>query len=404
MICWVINIAILVVITLLTLRAIKGGLSHSIFFSGLSIRFIGGISAAFIFLEVYRSSDSVTFYEIAGSLLEQYSLGSIIKGDFEFENLENQPRVLFFIRVLSFFLFVSGGSYWITTLYFALFSFICSWYFIIEFIKLYPKQKVVVTSCFLFIPSVVFWSSGILKDTLAFNALLILVIQVLKINRANKFFLAEILFGILSVVILLKIKHYLLIAFLLFSGLTFGILVFRRLKGALKWGLSLLVLVIFFFLSQTIHPYLKVQRIPQTIFENNSTINKRTSSEKQVGIIVADPTWRSVLTQVPYSLFTGLFRPTIFDKTPTLGMIHKIENLILLSLFMFSILLIIKEQPHFNWPVLAPSVLCICTLATLLALTTPNLGTLVRYKNAFMPFLFLITSTLPYKYLTSTTE
>ncbi len=404
MIYWLLNIALLALVVYLSRRYLQSNFPSWVFPTALFLRIIAGIATGIIFHHYYPGSDSIRFFEGAELLLDQASLSSIILQPLEIQAFENQPRVLFFLKILSVFMYMTGQSYWLTVLWFAIISFLVSWWATLEWTRIFPHLKLPITVTLLFIPSILFWSSGILKDTVSYCALLLLVTSALKFRNTSRIKWFELLIAGVSLYLLYAIKHYLLITFLLFAGILFGSLVFKRLNGVARWLTSLGILLLFFISTQFIHPYLTIDRIPQTISENNQAIIQRTPEENQLGIVVAEPSWTEVIEQVPVSLYTGLFRPTIFDNIPWIGIIHQIENLLLLTLAILSLLIAIKQRTQFDWPLLIPGLFAICLLATLLAMTTPNLGTLVRYKNAFMPFLFIILSVLPFQYLTSKSE
>ncbi|MEP1095257.1 MAG: hypothetical protein ABJG78_09115 [Cyclobacteriaceae bacterium] len=403
MIIWILHIILIGALGLVVYRATKNELSALIFSTALGLRVVASMIAAFIFYNLYPG-DSITFYESAKNALNNHSIWSIITGDFVSIDYSRQPRVLFFIQILSAILVLSGGSYWIASLYFALISFTASTYFVVQFGRLFPSLKRLSIALFLFMPSVLFWSSGILKDTISYSAFVIVVALILKVQEGVKVRWFELLIGILSLFVLFKIKHYLLIISFLFAGVTLSISWFRKLNGIWKWVVAVPTLLILFTMTQFVHPYLKIGRIPQTIYENNQIIIEKTNDKNQLDIAVEKPEWMAVLKEIPSSLYAGLFRPTIFDKTPPLGIVHKVENLALVSLIFLTLLSWSSLKPKVNWRLILPAIFCISVLATLLAMTTPNLGSLIRYRNAYLPFLFLILGILPFQYLTSRTS
>lgn len=400
MIYWIINSVIIILLGWLIIKTTQSVLPVVICSSGLIIRLVSGILGGILFYTLYPETDSISFFTLTNQALDEGSLWSIFNGNFDAGSYTNQPRVLFFIKVLSVFLLISGGSYWIASLYLTLLSFAASAYFVTSYIKIFNTHKTEVIIAFFFIPSILFWSSGILKDTLAFSAFLILITLTLRLHQ-KRIRWYDVFLGLLFLIVLFKVKHYLLITWLIFTGILIAFQLFLKLKGATRWAVSLLVIGSFFTLTQFVHPYLNVERIPQTVYELNHQIIDSTNPEKQLAIRVEEPTWKALVMEVPKSLFVGLFRPNIFDSTPVWGIPHKIENLILTILFISSILIFIQKKPKVNWHIVIPSIVCICMLAILLTMTTPNLGTLVRYKNAFMPFLFFLVSILPYQYITS---
>lgn len=404
MIFWVLNIIALVALSLVLYRQVWNELSPLVFSAALGLRILASIIAGLIFYRVYPGGDSTFFYESAKFALEDHSIWSIIAGDFSPAGYARQPRVVFFIQILSVLLALTGGSYWLASLYFALISFAASLFFVVQFARLYPNLKLVAMLCFLFLPSVLFWSSTILKDTISYSALVIVIALILKVFHDSKIKWFELVLGAVCFLVLFKIKHYLLIISLLFAGITLSIYWFKKLSGIWRLVVAVPILVISLGMTQFVHPYLKVGRIPQTIYENNKTIIDKTSHENQLGIVVESPDWKSVLLEIPRSLYAGIFSPTVFEKTPKLGIVHKIENLLMTSLMFLSILSCLRLKPRINWKLVIPSIFCIAVLATLLAMTTPNIGTLLRYRNAYLPFLFLILSILPFQYLTSKTS
>jgi hypothetical protein len=94
------------------------------------------------------------------------------------------------------------------------------------------------------------------------------------------------------------------------------------------------------------------------------------------------PTFPSILTNAPLALFSGLFRPWLLDVQTAPMIFVAVENLILIVLFIFQVKNILKSenQAKVVWAY-------IIILALFLALSSPNFGTLTRYKVAFLPFL-----------------
>ncbi len=387
MIYWILHIAALLGLSYLSFRLLKSNLPSWTFWVALGLKLLAGIVLGLIFYEYYGTGDTITFFEAAKNLNS--------------ENLKDQPRTQFFITLLSPLALSTGGSYWLTSLWLSFISFLATWYATIIIIRLFPDLKAVISVSFLFIPSVVFWSSGILKDTIAFASLVVLVALTIKCYRLFSASVLEITIVILTGVTLFQIKHYLFITYLIFGGTLMASALFRRLNGAGRWAVASLILVLALTSTQFIHPYLEIDRIPWTLYENNRAILEKSTSEDQLDIVIENASWISVLSQVPGAFQAGLFRPSIYDPTPVWGWIHRIENLMLSILIIMSLILYFKLKPETDWMLFISSLLCILLLAVMLPLSTPNFGTLVRYKNVYTPYLFLISSILPYKYLTS---
>lgn len=384
MIYWIIHIAVLGVLSYTAFRFLKSDLPAFVFWLGLVLKLAAGIVLGYIFLEYNEKVDTFSFFESAKAGL----------------NLADQPRSQFFIVLLRPLIRITGESYWITSLWLSFISYIACSYATVTFSAVYPILKNIFAACLLFIPSVVFWSSGVMKDALTFGATAALASIVVKYYKQSKISLGDFIVLMLSTFLLYKLKHYLLITSLLFIGSLIASVVLKKIETKWKWPLAALVFIAAFSSTQFIHPYLKINRLAWTLYVNNQIINQKTN-ENQLDIQIEDDTWPAVMKEVPKALYAGLFRPGINDQTPAWGWIHKIENLTLTVLLFLSLLLWVKLKPDIDWPLFIAASMCMLLLAILLPLSTPNLGSLVRYKNAYMPFLFLFATILPYQYLTS---
>jgi len=399
MIFWIANLIVIGLTSMLFSKTCRGDFHPIIFWTSLSMKLTAGLVVGWIFLHQYAGADTFMYFKKAQELVNQPTQ-AYISELFKSSNYEvtNKPRVLFFTKILSPFTLISGGSYWICSLYLSLISFFASWWTAVRIHKIYPDYGLITISCFLFIPTIVFWSSGILKDTITSSVMLIAITSVITLHRTKQLSTLEILWTTLSIFVLFKLKHYILISFLLFSGLLYFLHYIKQsnIRGKIA---ATIVLVVSLFGTQFVHPYLHFHRFPLTIYENNRAIIQKTNSEDQLNIEIEDPSWKSVLSQTPEAIKTGLFRPSVFDYTAPFGWLHKVENLLLTFLTILSILIWLKERPEVDISLTTASIFSILLLATMLALSTPNFGTLVRYKNVFMPFFFLLVSILPYEYL-----
>ena len=307
---------------------------------------------------------------------------------------------VFFVSIIRPIVLLSGESYWITSLWLSFISFLACWRATSTLTVLYPKIRSLFVICLLLTPSVVFWSSGLMKDAIIFAAFVTVVSLVVKIHKHSKITIVDILLLLLGGFLLLKLKHYLLITSMLFFGIILANRMLYQIKGKTRWIIAAISLIVIIGTTQYIHPYLRINRIAWTLYDINQTIHAN-EDETHLDIVIVDASWNSVLTQIPKALHAGLLRPSILDTTPSWGWIHKVENLLLTLCMMLSILILIKKKIRIDWPLLTASAICILLLATMLPLSTPNFGSLVRYKNAFFPFLLLLTSILPFHYFYS---
>ncbi len=401
MIYWIVNIAIIAIAAGLYYKQYNHGLSVWIFGSALIMKLIAGMMVGWIFYNYYQSGDTILFFE------ESKKIASLPWSEYV-ETLRapstyltsNRPRVLFFTKLLSFFTLITGGSYWLASLYLSLISFLASWFLVTTLIRITPANKNPVIFCFFFIPTIVFWSSGILKDSITFGALLYLVAISIKVYYSKKVPLLEWLIACVALFVLFRVKHYILISFIVFAGLV----VFTKLiketnlvRRITAFSIGILAIVA----TQFVHPYLRFDRLALTVYETNQAILEKSDPINRLNLEIEKPALESIAKHIPMAVQIGLFRPSVFDHSTIWGWLHRLENLLLLFLFALSIILYFKIKPKIEVPLILSAVVTIILLATMLALSTPNFGTLVRYKNAFLPFFFLLCSILPYQYFTS---
>lgn len=370
-----------------------------LFWSALLIKLTAGLVVGWIFGHYYGGGDTFLFFEKA-VLLAAEPFPTYIDHLFSPSNYDTtqHPRIVFFSKLLSPLALLSGGSYWLASLYLSWISFAAFLWVAVRMGYLFPAFRSLAFVCFLCIPTVVFWSSGILKDGLASAAFSLCIIQIISAYKGKKVSTVALLSALFSLYLLWKLKPYLLIMVLGFAGLIslFQLLARASFRKKILWvvlGLFALVAV------QEVHPYLTLDRLPLTLFENNQSIAKNTLPSQHTGILLDGATWKDVLPFIPQALHTGLLRPSLFDTLSPLAWPHRIENFLLTVLLVLSLLIAFQTQPSIGWRLMVPAIACIGILAMVLALATPNFGTLVRYKSAFMPFLFYMSALLPYQHL-----
>lgn len=401
---WLIHIPIISLLSYLFWKRFRSDFHPIVYWSGLCIKLAAGLMLGYIFGNYYSDGDTFLFFErateIASLPFNEYVALLLNTSDYA---STNQPRVLYFTKFLSFFSLISGGSYWISSLYLSQISFFASWYLIVKCYQVYPRYCSLATAIFLYLPTVVFWSSGILKDTLAFAAFAFLITIILLFYNRTKVPPITILLSIIAVFILWRIRHYLLIGIILFTGILFFLKLVRSSSMRIKW-ISVVTLLASFVMIQYVHPFLNLKRLPLTLFENNHAIIEKTETEDQLHLDIESPDWQSIIPVIPKAAKTGLFRPSLLDHTPYWGIFHQIENGLIILCLTLSTLIYLKTKPQIDWNLAISGFLVVLLLATMLALSTPNFGTLVRYKNAFIPFLALLSSVVPYRYFTKNWE
>ena len=139
------------------------------------------------------------------------------------------------------------------------------------------------------------------------------------------------------------------------------------------------------------HPNFRPDRIISVIQENHQMIKEISGQGKTIRFIETENLYLNFLVNIPLSLFAGLFMPLPWQGVNILAIATGIVNLILLILFIGKITTQSPRKFNQNNSFRLSLVFYIIILAILMAYTTPNFGTLERYKTSYIGFfIFLI--------------
>ena len=117
-------------------------------------------------------------------------------------------------------------------------------------------------------------------------------------------------------------------------------------------------------------------------------LNSMSDAGSTISIPDLEPNIGSFIINLPHAVFNSFMRPHIGEVTFGLSMFAAIENLLFLLFIVFVIIFYRKPSPPLKTMFWA-NITFVLFLFTLVGLTTPNLGALVRYKMPALPFLFL---------------
>jgi hypothetical protein len=292
------------------------------------------------------------------------------------------------------------NTYLPTTVIYSALSFIGVWKLFVVFTKLYPRLTRQMAFAFLFIPSVVFWGSGFMKDTITFSCLGLITHYFYLIFFENKKIIANSAAALFFLYIIYIIKSYIVIAFL---------------PAALLWGVGLLSykikdqrLIIFtrYFLyicagtglvvvggrlqSEMFGEY-SVESVADKSFVTRDYLYRISMEQEGSGYTLGDfdPTLLGMLEMAPAGINVTLFRPYPWEAKKPIVMLSALEALFFL---IFSIFVLFRNNPiRFVQRIFADETLQFCIIFTLVfafavGISTSNFGSLSRYKIPCMPF------------------
>ncbi|MBO9699159.1 MAG: hypothetical protein J7604_03060 [Sporocytophaga sp.] len=364
-------------------------------------KLISGICLGFVFLKFYNGTgDTFSFFEYAVKYSKMISNDPYGFIEFFFENvtddkfLTSQPRVVAFIKIASLITFISFNNYWIATVYFSLISFSGFFYFANKVVSALPESKWHIAVAFLFFPSVVFWSSGFIKESIVMPAMLIITgnfFSWLYEKRSINFLSA--IFTVLMCGLVFFIKFYyavVLISVLIALGITQYLSRRVVLKSSMQVTAFFILLFILFIAVSFLNPYLSINTFLQSVYQNNVATVLLSSDEKLIHFYSLRPAISSFLINLPIAIFAGLFRPLIFEARNVFMIITGIENTCLVILTFYVFFNLKRSKGNTDILLVTSGTFYIVLLASLLAFSSPNLGTLARYKIGFLPFFIFL--------------
>ena len=370
---------------------------------GLFAKILAGVGFGLLYRYHFQGGDTWLFFEGSKALAAHFfedptDYFRMVVGNSWPENLmneigyQNQPRALLMIRILSVLALITGGNYWLCSAYLSLFAFCGLWALIDRITTTYPGSTKAAVGAFIFFPSTLFWSSGVSKETLfmgVFGYLTAWFWPYFKGQTGRKYFYW--LLAIPMVLVLFQLKYYYMAVLLpvLLATAIHNWFVQRDQSWLKVHGIWIMIFSVLIFGASWIHPNLRFDYLSEIVKSNALEIISKTGSE---ALIVfkenSDPIiWLGI--NLPWAIVTGVFRPNFSDWGSFLQNLVIMENLIITILLAVRLKSLNKED--LLKPDWLPCLVYILIMAGLLTLSTPNFGTLARYKVSFMPvFTFLV--------------
>lgn len=397
-----INIIFLILIVVWVWRCDTGPL-HKFYWPAVIVKCLAGISLGIIYSTYYDTSDTFIFFKLATDQAElaRNDFGSYLT--FLFSSQEGyflgEHRTVFYTKITSLLALLTGDNYWITAVYYSVVSFFASWYLANIISRLFPTYKIASCIAFLFFPSVVFWSSGIIKESLAMTGLFFLTAVFLQVWAKERVSILSMVFAVISALIVFNLKYYYLAVFV---PVTSASLVARWVSNKQKINPSAQILIwltilVFGFVAVTcLHPNFSPSKLLQVIVSSNRVFMEVCTPDDVIHFYNLEPAWSSILLNSPWALVSGFFRPFVWEANTVFKFITGVENLAVLSLFILAVRFV-KDIYHSSNRILILAVILYCALLSIfLALSTPNFGTLARYGVGFLPFIVLLVFNQPF--------
>lgn len=366
-------------------------------------RVAGGIVLGLLYFDHYKVGDTISFWQDGNHLASLFleSPGKVVKFFWDDSSVpeivnalqQQTPRSVFFVKICGFLSLISGGNYWVMATWLSFASFAGAWLLYRRLVEFYAPVRQAAALALFFVPSVVFWSSGLIKESLGLSALFVITACCLSWMNGKRVSAMELALMIVCLWVGWNLKYYWIGIFLpvTIPSVIVSLIARKYANTAPYQGFMWIGLfAAFLLLATNVHPNFYASRFLEVIYRNNLEFTRMSEPPRIVQYLNLEPEAASILTNAPAALIAGLFRPFIWESFNTLSWIASAENTVLLLLVLQALLFLKAIFRSPNRVLLYATIIYIVLLITFLALSTPNFGTLSRYRVGALPFLVLI--------------
>ena len=385
------------------------------FIPALTLKIIGAISVGLIYQFYYNGGDTFNYFHHGSRYIWEAFLDSPIKafqlifsdGTYQPGTFEYASKIWYYgdlpsyfvVRVTGLFDLITFHTYSATALLFACFSFGGLWALYLSFYKFYKKLHLEFAIAVFFIPSVFFWGSGILKDTLTLGALAWAFYAIVEIFFIRRRIALNIIILLLSCWVIYSIKIYILLCFLPAVILWVFLAQLPKIKS---FAFKILTLPIIIILAIGLSYWMVIEvgednqryNIDNLAYTAESTarwLSYVSEVEGGSGYSLGDYDYSpsGIIKKIPAAVNVTLFRPYLTEASNPVMLMAALESMVMLfiTLYVFgksirnSSLSTIWKKPEIIFCLLFS-----ISFAFAIGFSTYNFGSLVRYKIPLIPF------------------
>jgi hypothetical protein len=382
---------------------------YSWFHTALVIKVLSGLAMGALYLYYYKGGDITHTYSSVSRLaslfysdFQQFS-SLYFKGtsagseELAFqEMIRLAPRQWFFVKLIVP-LGILIDNYWMLNIYVSIFSFLGLWNLANRIVSIFSISKTAVVIAFFLFPSVVFWSSGMIKESVLLGSIGFCMSFYLKwVYDRQKPEIIELIVFIVCLFVIWNIKYYVfsILFFLMITHFAHRMVVY-----AFPWLKEYRVhRIVFYYLvllnlglsAGWIHPNLSIDNLYQALHQNYTDTLTLSKSQNVFHLNAFDQSEWGMLWDLPKALICGIFGPFSNSGKGSIAWFAVIENYILLLVVVY----FIADQTRKKWKGWTMEHLIVVNyivlMASFLSFASPNWGSLIRYKVAYMPLLLLL--------------
>jgi hypothetical protein len=375
------------------------------------LKFMAGVTLAFLFIKYFNGGDTYSYFEnacrvhalalshpkhflmvMAGSdapeLTPFYDSLGLWKS-YELFDFDAQT----IIRINALIRFVSFGIYNVHVLFFSFFSLtgIMAFYRIMRR-PAWRNHQLLFAGLFLF-PSLMFWSSGILKEGILIFGMGLFFYGLHLLFRFPNRFRHSVWILFFALLLMMMVKMYVLA--LLIPGIAAWVWV-EKTSPKNTWFKFTACHAVYFLLLFNLHylfPGLNPVEVLYYKQHNSIVFADYMQSRSIIHPPVIDLSAASIVLNTPAAFWSTLIHPLIGDAHNPFALLSAIEN-VLMSGCMLMALLFSRQVKSSHLPLFVLSVFFAVMLYVLIGFTAATAGSLVRFKVPALPFIIFILTLL----------
>ena len=388
------------------------------FFPALTLRIVGALAVGFLYQFYYQGGDTFAYHTHGSRPLWEAMMESPADGfRLLFLNGEygpgiwktahriwywNDPQSFFVIRLAAILDLFTFSAYSATAVLFAVIAFAGGWMFFLTFYKLYPDLHRWIAFSVLFVPTVIFWGSGIFKDTITLAALGVATYTFHRVFIESRVKVISFLLLLFCFWVIFSIKKYILLTFLP-ALLLWWMATYLSKIGSMMLRLVLAPVTAILAILLSYYAVSKVGEDDQrynisrlaetariTAYDIRYGWGARMGEGSGYTLGELDGSWQSMLRLAPQAINISLFRPYLWEVKNPLMLLSALEGLSLLALTLHLIWRVRwKIFTYLQKPDIVFCFVFALVFGFAVGVSTFNFGTLSRYKIPMVPYFLL---------------
>lgn len=391
------------------------------FLVSFALRMLGSVAYCLLVQYYYGYGDSFTYYEgsdfLHVKILEnpaniKYMFATA--KDLQFwQGMESDDKNLFgfigisssaaVMKISAFFSFFSFNAFMIISLFFGLFSFAGQWK-LFQVFNDYNKGKNrnLLAYAVLYSPSIWFWGSGLMKDSICLGATGF-IISILYNNFVKKqirfsqwpalFFYIFLVYTIKNYIIIVIFASIIIVAFVRYVLQLKNILL--RIVMIVSFLLVTAIILNFADFSTQINDLVEESLAQVKTFQSQYQMIQSMDESSKAGFDLGNvnESMTGLILKSPAAIFTCLYRPFLWESHKVIILFTSLESTLMLLATLY---LMFKTRFSGFFSIIFSnqfylfSFLLSIFFALIIGFTTFNFGSIVRYKIILLPFYYFM--------------